>query len=142
MFLWAPVFPVWDSPTRLSSHVGYVIITSLFDRRSTGSGGEGGREEEKITKNPFADYVPSFHPVNLTGYLIPLLKIAQRLLLYLEPPVEAHLLQNTLWPETQKLYGHGYEVYCLATSPNGCYVASACKVSSDDLISHFRTPLY
>ena len=46
----------------------------------------------------------------------------------LEPPVEAHLLQNTLWPETQKLYGHGYEIYCAAASLDGHYVATACKV--------------
>ena len=45
-----------------------------------------------------------------------------------EPPVEEHLLQNTLWPETQKLYGHGYEVFCVASSPDGKYVASTCKV--------------
>ena len=33
------------------------------------SGAEGS-EGEKITKNPFADHVPSFQPVDLTGYLI------------------------------------------------------------------------
>ena len=33
------------------------------------SGGEGS-EGKKITKNPFADHVPSFQPVDLTGYLI------------------------------------------------------------------------
>ncbi|CAI8001653.1 Elongator complex protein 2 [Geodia barretti] len=71
-----------------------------------------GSEGKKITKNPFADHVPSFQPVDLT-----------------EPPVEAHLLQNTLWPETQKLYGHGYEIYCAAASPDGRYVASACKAT-------------
>ena len=38
------------------------------------------------------------------------------------------MLQNTLWPETQKLYGHGYEIYCAAASPDGHYVATACKV--------------
>lgn len=45
------------------------------------------------------------------------------------PPVEEHLLQNTLWPETQKLYGHGYEVFCVASSPDGKYIASTCKVN-------------
>ncbi|XP_050302290.1 elongator complex protein 2 [Anthonomus grandis grandis] len=46
-----------------------------------------------------------------------------------EPPTEETLLQNTLWPETQKLYGHGYEIFSLAASPDGKYLASACKSS-------------
>nr|CAH7738002.1 unnamed protein product [Callosobruchus chinensis] len=44
-----------------------------------------------------------------------------------EPPTEETLLQNTLWPETQKLYGHGYEVYSMAASPDKKFLASACK---------------
>ena len=33
------------------------------------------------------------------------------------PPTEETLLQNTLWPEVQKLYGHGYELFSLAADP-------------------------
>ncbi|XP_005998734.1 elongator complex protein 2 [Latimeria chalumnae] len=53
-----------------------------------------------------------FQPINLT-----------------EPPTEDHLLQNTLWPEVQKLYGHGYEVFCVTCNHSRSLVASACKAS-------------
>ncbi|RSL76678.1 hypothetical protein CEP51_009738 [Fusarium floridanum] len=52
---------------------------------------------------------------------------------YLEiehPPFEETLSRHTLWPETEKLYGHGYEISCLAASHDGSLVASACKASS------------
>ncbi|UPK94806.1 hypothetical protein LCI18_005741 [Fusarium solani-melongenae] len=52
---------------------------------------------------------------------------------YLEiehPPFEEALSRHTLWPETEKLYGHGYEISCLAASHDGSLVASACKASS------------
>ncbi len=40
-------------------------------------------------------------------------------------------LQNTLWPEAYKLYGHGDMLYCCAASPDGAYVASACVAKSE-----------
>lgn len=52
------------------------------------------------------------------------------MVMLLEPPTEETLLQNTLWPEIQKLYGHGYEIYSLAASPDGQLLASACKSTS------------
>ncbi|KAI0874191.1 WD40-repeat-containing domain protein [Hypoxylon argillaceum] len=46
------------------------------------------------------------------------------------PPLEDSLSRHTLWPEAEKLYGHGYEISCLAASHAGDLVASACRASS------------
>ncbi|KAK0720860.1 WD40-repeat-containing domain protein [Lasiosphaeris hirsuta] len=46
------------------------------------------------------------------------------------PPFEESLSRHTLWPEAEKLYGHGYEISCLAASRSGGLVASACRASS------------
>lgn len=46
------------------------------------------------------------------------------------PPYEETLSRATLWPESEKLYGHGYELSCLAASHDGKFVASACRASS------------
>ncbi|KAF5402673.1 Elongator complex protein 2 [Paragonimus heterotremus] len=41
-------------------------------------------------------------------------------------PTEDRLQCATLWPEIKKLYGHPYEVYCLAAHPSRMLIASAC----------------
>lgn len=46
------------------------------------------------------------------------------------PPQEETLMQNTLWPEIQKLYGHGFEIYALAASPDGQLLASSCRATT------------
>ncbi|PGH30767.1 elongator complex protein 2 [[Emmonsia] crescens] len=48
------------------------------------------------------------------------------------PPLEDHLSKYTLWPEHEKLYGHGYEISALATSHDATLIATACKASSLD----------
>jgi len=40
-------------------------------------------------------------------------------------PLEEHLAQNSLWPELQKLYGHGDDLFSLAADPRGALLASA-----------------
>ncbi|XP_050345010.1 elongator complex protein 2 [Nymphalis io] len=46
-----------------------------------------------------------------------------------EPPTEETLMQNTLWPETHKLYGHGYEVHCVDATADGALLASAARAA-------------
>ncbi|KAK0652242.1 RNA polymerase II elongator-like protein [Cercophora newfieldiana] len=46
------------------------------------------------------------------------------------PPFEESLSRHTLWPEVEKLYGHGYELSCLAANHAGTLIASACRASS------------
>jgi len=48
------------------------------------------------------------------------------------PPLEDHLARHTLWPEHEKLYGHGYEISAVAASQDGSLVATACRASSID----------
>ncbi|XP_037941287.1 probable elongator complex protein 2, partial [Teleopsis dalmanni] len=49
-----------------------------------------------------------------------------------QPPQEETLMQNTLWPETQKLYGHGYEIYALASTPDSRIIASSCRATNTE----------
>ncbi|PIL36810.1 hypothetical protein GSI_00500 [Ganoderma sinense ZZ0214-1] len=45
-------------------------------------------------------------------------------------PFEGELAAVTLWPEVEKVFGHGYESIAMAVSNNNQYVATACKATS------------
>lgn len=58
--------------------------------------------------------------------------IKKSALVFSHPPFEDHLARHLLWPETEKLYGHGYEISAVAVSRDGGLVATACRASSID----------
>lgn len=64
---------------------------------------------------------------------------AQALTVLNEPPTEDLLSRHTLWPEHEKLYGHGYEISEVNASQPGTILATACKASS---INHAVIRLY
>jgi elongator complex protein 2 len=51
------------------------------------------------------------------------------------PPFEEQLLQNTLWTEIQKLYGHINELVCVAVNNSGTFLAAACSAKTADAAS-------
>lgn len=59
----------------------------------------------------------------------------------IEPPVEDILQRHTLWPEIEKLYGHGFEITTLDVSHDGKIIASACRsnVAKHAVIRNFNT---
>ncbi|KZW03964.1 WD40 repeat-like protein [Exidia glandulosa HHB12029] len=45
-------------------------------------------------------------------------------------PFEGELASRTLWPETEKVFGHGYELIAIGASHAGELIATACKSTS------------
>ncbi|KAF8913841.1 WD40-repeat-containing domain protein [Gymnopilus junonius] len=49
---------------------------------------------------------------------------------YSRPPFDGELASITLWPETEKVFGHGYESITLGISNSRALIATACKSTS------------
>lgn len=47
-----------------------------------------------------------------------------------KPPVDEDLVRQTLWPELQKLYGHGYELFSMAARHDETLLATSSKSTS------------
>ncbi|KIY51598.1 WD40 repeat-like protein [Fistulina hepatica ATCC 64428] len=47
-------------------------------------------------------------------------------------PFDGELQATTLWPEVEKVFGHGYELISIAASTSRALVATACKATSPD----------
>ncbi|KAL5487931.1 ELP2_1 [Sanghuangporus weigelae] len=47
-------------------------------------------------------------------------------------PFEGELAVSTLWPEVEKLFGHGYELHAIAASHSGEFVATSCKATTPE----------
>ncbi|EPQ59532.1 WD40 repeat-like protein [Gloeophyllum trabeum ATCC 11539] len=47
-------------------------------------------------------------------------------------PFEGELSSMTLWPEIEKVFGHGYESISLAVSNNKKFIATACKATTPE----------
>ena len=60
--------------------------------------------------------------------LNPLLNISE--INYDQPPSDSFLTIRGLWPELNKMYGHGYEISALAT--HHTIVASSCRSTSEE----------
>lgn len=47
-------------------------------------------------------------------------------------PFEGELALSTLWPESEKLFGHGYELHAIAASHSGKYIATSCRATTPE----------
>lgn len=47
-------------------------------------------------------------------------------------PTEEEIIRHTLWPEIEKLYGHGYEIFSMASRHDAKLLATACKSNNEE----------
>lgn len=83
--------------------------------------------KDDTTSRPMAANVP---PLGLSNKAVDDPRSSLGITALERPPHEAELAASTLWPEIEKIFGHGYELIALAVSHSKKLIATACKSTS------------
>lgn len=86
----------------------------------------------KATENAVGEQPESNRERGENGEISAVLTVDYSVASITQPPFEDQLARHTLWPECEKLYGHGYEISAVAASHDGTVVATSCRASSLD----------
>ncbi|KAL5530306.1 ELP2_1 [Sanghuangporus sanghuang] len=111
---------VFDAPrsfVSLSKHLGILPdVEDEVERPAAASVPPLGLSNKAVTGDDSAD----------NPFPLPTTSIAQR------RPFEGELAVSTLWPEVEKLFGHGYELHAIAASHSGELVATSCRATTPE----------
>lgn len=88
-----------------------------------------GTDWSPTVHEPATDGLASAHvpPLGLSNRAV---EGASEVAAFTKPPNPEQLQSLTLWPEMEKLYGHGYELLSVAMDTNTHMIASTCKAST------------
>ncbi|CCA67278.1 related to ELP2-29 kDa subunit of elongator and elongating RNA polymerase II holoenzyme [Serendipita indica DSM 11827] len=103
---------VFDAPG------AFVRLASVLGLRST---------DEDVSARPVAANVP---PLGLSNKALSEDNVEQSVNSLERAPYEAELASVTLWPEIEKIFGHGYESISLAVSRSKALIATTCKATT------------
>ena len=154
--LWSEEFDIWHEIARPQIHGHDMSCLTMLSSYKFASGAE--EKVVRIFTSPLTfktcldkiSYADDFDGVLAEGASLPALGLMNKAvfeqdikenkphigsskdLTYDRPPVEEELVQHTLWPEEQKLYGHGYEIFTMAARHDGTFLATACKSTNSE----------
>jgi elongator complex protein 2 len=96
-------------------------------------GGRGGGGE--IDRDERIDYVKKSSQIKdkvIEPPLLPLPTITSHLVHSFAAPMEEVLVQDTRWPESEKMFGHANEIICVSSSSCGNVIASSCNARDEE----------